>query len=90
MFSKLAMPMALTLVAGSIFGPLSQTHFSKRVFMDKISSSALFDSQLTLLCLWSGFIFPRIRTFVEKRFQCLFSKEKTLKSGGVPSFLSPS
>ena len=30
--------------------------------------------------------FPRIRTFVEKRFHGLFSKKKRSKSGGVPSF----
>jgi len=36
--------------------------------------------------LWSGFIYPRIRTFVEKRFHGLFSKKKRSKSGGVPSF----
>jgi len=35
---------------------------------------------------WSGFINPRIRTFVEKRFHDLFSKKKRSKSGGVPSF----
>jgi len=32
--------------------------------------------------------FPRIRTFVEKRFHGLFSKKKLSKSGGVPSFES--
>ena len=32
--------------------------------------------------------FPRIRTFVEKRFHGLFSKKKRSKSGGVPSFKS--
>ena len=32
--------------------------------------------------------FPRIRTFVEKRFHGLFSKKKCSKSGGVPSFVS--
>jgi len=36
--------------------------------------------------LWSAFIYPRIRTFVEKRFHDLFSKKKRSKSGGVPSF----
>jgi len=41
----------MTPVAGSIFGSLSQTHFSERVFMDEISSSALLDIQLTLLCV---------------------------------------
>ena len=34
------------------------------------------------LCLWSGFICPRIRTFLEKRFHGLVSKKKALKSGG--------
>ena len=38
-------------IAGSIFRPLSQTHISKRVFMNEISSSALLDIQLTLLCV---------------------------------------
>ena len=33
-----------------------------------------------------GFINPRIRTFIEKRFHGLFSKKKRSKSGGVPSF----
>jgi len=79
----------VTPVAGSIFGPLSQTHISKRVFMNEISCSALLDIQLTtILCLCSGFISPRIRTFVEKRFHGLFSKKKYSKSGGVPAFLS--
>jgi len=36
--------------------------------------------------LWSGFINPSIRTFVEKCFHDLFSKKKHSKSGGVPSF----
>jgi len=40
-----------------------------------------------ILCLWSGFISPRIRTFVEKRLHGLFSKKKDSKSGGVPPFL---
>ena len=34
--------------------------------------------------LWSGFISPRIRTQVEKRFHGLFSEKKRSKSGGVP------
>jgi len=38
-------------IAGSIFRPRSQTHISKRVFMNEISSSALLDIQLTLLCV---------------------------------------
>ena len=36
--------------------------------------------------LWSGFVNPRIRTFVEKRFHRHFSKKKRSKSGGVLSF----
>jgi len=36
--------------------------------------------------LWSGFIYPQIRTFLEKSFHGLFSKKKRSKSGGVPSF----
>jgi len=31
--------------------------------------------------LWSGYIYPRIRTFAEKRFHGLFSKKKRWKSG---------
>ena len=57
--------------------------------MNEISSSALLDIQLTLLFVfWSGFISPRIRTFVEKRLMVSFQKKKDSKSGGVPSFLS--
>ena len=41
----------ITPVAESIFGPLSQTHMSKRVFMNEISSSALLDIQPTLFCV---------------------------------------
>ena len=47
----------ITPVAGSIFGPLFQTHISKREFKNEILRSALLDIQLTL-CLWSGFISP--------------------------------
>ena len=35
----------------AIFGPFSQTHISKRVFMSENSSSALLDIQLTLHCI---------------------------------------
>jgi len=40
----------VTPAAGSIFGPLSQTHFSKSEFKNEIPSSALLDIQMTLLC----------------------------------------
>ena len=54
--------------------------------MNEISSSALLDTQLTLFCVCGvGFISPRIRTFVEKRFNVFFSKKKDSKSAGVPS-----
>ena len=43
--------LSLTPVAASIFGPLSQTHISKRVFMNEISSSASIDIQLILFCV---------------------------------------
>jgi len=58
----------------------------------KVSSRTRFQVLLYLisnwhcLCFWSGFNSPRIRTFVEKRFQRLFSKKKGSKSGVVPSF----
>jgi len=41
----------VTPVAGSIFGPLSQTRISKSKFKNEISSSALLDIQLTLFCV---------------------------------------
>ena len=44
-------PKNLTPVAGLIFGALSHTHFSKRIFMNEISSAALLDIQLTLFCV---------------------------------------
>ena len=42
---------SVTPVAGSIFEPLSQTHFSKSELKNEISSSALLDIQLILLCV---------------------------------------
>jgi len=69
----------VTPVAGSIYGSLSKASlFPKRIFTNEISSPALLlDTKLTLLCvLWRGFISPWIRTLVEKRFHCLFSKKK--------------
>jgi len=41
----------LTPVAGSIFGPLLQTHISKREFKNEILRSALLDIQLTIFCV---------------------------------------
>jgi len=56
---------SFTPVAGSLFGPLFRSFCHQRDFNNEISSSALLDIKLTLLCtrLWSGFIDPRIRTF---------------------------
>jgi len=61
--------------------------FLERFFGRGISGEASFDYNFVPInWLWSGFIYPRIRTLVEKRFHGLFSKKKRLKSGGVPSF----
>jgi len=72
---------SITPVAGSIFGPLSQTHFSKSEFKNEISSSALLDIQITLLCVCGvdSFI-PELQHLIEKLFHGLFSKKKPLKS----------
>jgi len=77
----------------------SKTEFGKKNSEKKLGESETFyranlDVRLAcylpdiILCLWSGFISPRIRTFVETRFHGLFSKKKDSKSGGLPSFLS--
>ena len=50
--------------------------------MNEISSSALLDIQLTLLWVCGVDSYPRIETFVEKRFHGFFSNKKALKSGG--------
>jgi len=42
---------SLTPVAGSIFGPLFQTHIFEREFKNEILRSALLDIQLTLFCV---------------------------------------
>ena len=80
-FSSSAMRQALTPVAGSIFGPLSQTQFSKSEFKNEISSSALLDFQLTLLCVYGvdSFI-PELEHWMETICHGLFSKKKSLKS----------
>jgi hypothetical protein len=82
----------VTPVAGSIFRPLSQTQNLRSEFRFSISPDFKFCFTWyptdIILCLWSGFISPRIRTFVEKCFHGLFSEKKCSKSGGVPSFLS--
>jgi len=72
--------MVITLVAGSI-PPLSRSFFQQQVFTNEISSSALLDIQLTLHCVCKvdSFI-PESEDLIEKRFHCLFSKKKTLKS----------
>jgi len=81
----------MTPVAGSIFRPLSQTQNLRSEFRFPISPDFKFcftwHPTDIILCWWSGFISPRIRTFVEKCFHGLFSEKKGSKSGGVPSFL---
>jgi len=72
---------AVTPVAGPIFGPLSQTYFSKSEFKNEISSSALLDIQNTLLCVCGvdSFI-PELVHLIGNPFHGLFSKKKPLKS----------
>ena len=55
-------------VAASIFGPLSQTRFCKRVFMNEISISALLDIQLILLCVCGVDLFLSETSSAEKYF----------------------
>jgi len=56
-------------------------HFSKSEFKNEISSSALLDIQVTLLCVCGvdSFI-PELEHLIEKLFHSLFSKKKPLKS----------
>ena len=62
-------------VAGSIFGPLSQTHFSKSEFKNEISSSALLDMELTLLCVCGvNSCIPELEHLIEKNFTVSFAK----------------
>ena len=77
----------LTPVAGRIFQTKNRAIFLEMFFGRGISGEALLVYNFVPInWLWSGFISPRIRTFVEKRFHGLFSKKKRSKSGGVPSF----
>jgi len=71
----------VTPVAGSIFGLLSQTHFSKSEFKNEIFTCALLDIQMTLLCVCGvdSFI-PELEHLMKKPFHGLFSKKKPLKS----------
>jgi len=71
----------VTPVAGSIFWPLSQTHFSRSEFKNEISSSDLLDIQMTLLCVCGvGSFIPELEHWIEKVYHGLFSKKKPLKS----------
>jgi len=69
------------------FRDKKSSDFSGEIFRERN-----FGSSITALQLCSHYLavewihFPRIRTFVEKRFHGLFSKKKRSKSGGVPSF----
>jgi len=73
----------LTSVAGSIFGLLSQTHFSESDFKNEISCTALLDIQMILLCVCGvdSFI-PGLEHWIEKcsSFHGVFSKKKPFKS----------
>ena len=78
--SKFSPATGVTPVTGSIFLPLSRTQNLRSEFRFSISQDFKFcftwyPTEITL-CLWSGFISPRIRTFVEKSFSLsLFRKE---------------
>jgi len=70
----------VTPVAGPIFGPLSQRDISKSEFKNgiMISSSALHDIQLTLLCVCGldSFI-PELEHWIgKKKFTVYFPKRK--------------
>jgi len=76
----------ITLVAWSIFRPFSQTHFSKSEFKNEISSSALLDIQITLLCVCGvDSVIPEFEHLIEKLFHGLFSKKMPLKSDFMDS-----
>jgi len=71
-----------TPVAGMIFETKNRAIFLERLFWRGISGEALMPVQLCSHKLAVEWIhFPRIRTFVEKRFHGLFSKKKRSKSG---------
>jgi len=77
----------ITPAAGRIFETKNRAVFLERFFGRGISGEALLVYNFVPInWLWSGFMYPRIRTFVEKRFHDLFSKKKHSKSGGVPPF----
>ena len=74
----------LTPVAGLIFDTKIESFFLESFFLEQhYYPRTLFPS---MSVEWIHF--PRIRTFVQKRFHGLFSKKKRSKSGGVPSFES--
>jgi len=74
--------LCFTPVAGSIFGPLSQNHISKRVFMNEISSSALLDIQPTLFCVRGVDSFlPELENLWKNVFAVSFPKRRIRNQG---------
>jgi len=70
----------LTQVAGSIFRQPFRTHFSKIEFKNEISSSALLDIQVTLLCVCGVVLFiPELDHLIKNPFHSLFSKKSFSK-----------
>ena len=63
------------------FGTTFPTHFSKSEFKNEISSSALLDIQMTLLCVCGvdSFI-PELEHWIENPFHGFFFIKKSLKS----------
>jgi len=76
----------LTPVAESIFGPLFQSFFHQRDLNRKISSSALLDIQLTLLCVCgvNSFI-PELEHLpvYKKKFTVSFPKRRLWNLGAL-------
>jgi len=67
---------SVTPVARLVFWPVSQTHFSKSEFKNEISSSALLDIQMILLCVCGVISFiPELEYLIEKILRSLFQKE---------------
>jgi len=66
----------------AIFGPLSQTHISERVFMNKISSSTLLYIQLTLFCVCGVDSFlPQLEHLYKNVFTVCFPKRRVRNLG---------
>ena len=72
----------VTPVAGRIFETKNRAIFLERFFGRGISGEAIIVYNFVPFnWLWSGFIYPRIGTFVEKRFHASFPKRSVRNLG---------